>query len=278
MEAHCIKVAIDKVCFINELSSNENIGLKDITNLFKGKKVKYFTTFTNQSEHYRILSSLTKSLSDEEQFLQLKLRNFSNGQEIIEMIMNGSINKESIELLPDIIISNDEKIQEASINFGILHINHSSFRYQDRAKLSINKIGEYFKMTEQLPFWKIRIEDRYLIKNICSIRDAELLFDTLNIGNKHCLIEFFYSGNDYDYKGSNPTEFVDKTERNKRIDFLKTVGKKHLLRFYAKAGHDRYFCTNSSLYIFGNSITSNKETHITYYPLIEYYNEYFKIQ
>ncbi|QGW28921.1 hypothetical protein [Phnomibacter ginsenosidimutans] len=271
-------MAIDKECITNELTKNGNIGLNDITDLFVGKKVKYYTTFTNQSEHYRILSSLTKSLSNEEQFLQLKLRNFSNGQEIIEMILNGIVSKENIELLPDIIISNDEKLQKSSNKFGVFFINHLSLKYPDKAKLSIRKIGEYFNMTEQLPFWKIRIEDRYLIRNICTIRDAELLFDTLNIGDKHCLIEFYYSGNDYDYKGSNHSEFIDKTERNKRIEFLKTIGKKHILKFYPKAGHDRYLCTNSSLYIFGNSITSDKETHITYYPLIEYYNEYFNIQ
>ncbi len=278
MDAHCIKVAIDKEFFLNELSYEGNPSLKNILALFEGKKVKYITTFTNQTEHYRILSSPTGALSKEEQFLQIRLRNFSNGLEIIERILNGKVTQENIELLPDIIFSNNAQHQIILQKFGILCIGQSFFKQEDKVTLCIKKISDYFKVTVQLPYWKIRIEDRYLIKNICSEKDAERLFDTLNINDKHCFIEVFYSGNEYDYKGNNQNDFVDATERKRRIDILKKVGKRHALKFYPKAGHDRYFCTNSALFIFGNSITSDKETHISYFPIIQYYNAYFKFQ
>lgn len=278
MEAHCIKVAIDKEFFTNELLHEEKPSLKDITSLFEGKKVKFITTFTNQTEHYRILSSVTKSLSIEEQFLQIKLRNISNGYEIIERIMNERVTQENIELLPDIIFSNDEKLQKTSGRLGVLCLSQTFFTQDDKTRLCIMKISDFFKLTPQLPFWRIRIEDRYLIKNISSERDAESLFDSLNINTKHCFIEIIYSNNDYDYKGSSYNDYVDASERMRRIEILKKIGKSHVFKFYPKAGHDRYFCTNSSLFIVGNSITSDKETHITYYPLIQYYNEYFKMQ
>jgi hypothetical protein len=71
----------------------------------------------------------------------------------------------------------------------------------------------------------------FLFKNICSEKDAERLFDTLNINYKHCFIEVFYSGNEYDYKGNNQNDLVDATERIRRIDILKKVGKRHALKF-----------------------------------------------
>jgi hypothetical protein len=278
MDAHCIKVAIDKDFITNELYDEDNISLKEITLLFDKTKVKYLTTFTNNSEHYRILSTPKNMLTTEEQFLQIKLRNFTNGFEIIDNILNESVSLDNIESMPDIIFSNDNQLYEKSSKQGILCLNKEFFKQVEKAKLTISTINDYFNSTSQQPFWRLRIEDRYLIKNINSENDAIKLFETLNVNDKHCLIEIYYSGNDYDYKGSKFADFIDTNERNRRIEMLKKIGNRHLMKFYSKAGHDRYFCTNSSLFIIGNSITSDKETHITYYPLIEYYSEYFKVK
>lgn len=278
MKAHCIKVAIEKEYILNEYFYEDSVSLSNILALFEGKKVKYITTFTNVKEHWRILNSISKTLSKEDQFLQIKFRlnAFSNGLEIIENILSGNINKENIELLPDIIFSNNEQLRSYASNLGVLCLDNTFFNQENKVKLCIKKISEFLKHSDHLPYWKIRIEDRYLIKNIKNNHDAEKLIDSLNIKNNHSLIEIFYSGEENDYKGKEEKDFVDANERNNRIEILKKVGKNHKFYFYPNAGHDRYLCTNSALFIFGNSITSDKETHITNFPLIQYYNDYFK--
>lgn len=278
MEAHIIKVAVDKQFLLNDVSSeNQLFSLNAFAPLFQKIKVKYITTFTNQTEHLRIKSTLSSTLSQEEKYLQLLFRkyNIENGSEILNKILTNAFTKYDITNFPEFIISKNKEFDSLK-KYGIQIINDDAGNSFDKVALWRLKINEFFAKPNKKPHCKIRIEDRYLIKNIGDEEKAKTLFKTLNIEETPSDIEIIYSGRDYDYIGKSEQDYIDKLERQKRIDLIAEVGNKHNIRFIANAGHDRYLCTNNALYITGNSITSDKETHITYYPLLDYYGQYFK--
>ncbi len=275
MEAHVVIVAIDKSFLLNK-----NLIEKIIT-LFAGVRYKCITTFTSLTEHFTLLKTKSSELSYEEYALQLLFRKYSlnPGQEIFEKIKEGNFRKEEISNFPDYVFSDKTNLSNLQllginvVNSDLLFANTTEF-----VELKRMRIVDYFNKANSRSLCKIRIEDRYILRNITNESSVIHFLKILNIIGRPVDLEIICSDRDYDYKGNSDKDFINKVERQQRIDLIKKIGSIHNIHIKTNAGHDRYLCTNNALYIIGNSITSDKETHITYYPLLNYYREYFKLE